>query len=384
MQPWPRVVVIAAFFVAIVAAMYGAVLIYQPIIQPILEVAPPFVIAFILAFLLDPLIDKLQGRGVSRGIAVAIVGLTFLVAFVLAGFFLVPKIADQASQLAKNYGKYVDQIQMQANAILQHNATLLHRFKLPTTATDLAKRFSAQLEGVARGAVSLLAGVLTGILSKILWLVIIPLSTLWILRDFDYIKAKVVHFAPEKHRDRLVTLGAAVGGVFGRYVRGMITVAILFSLVSMLVLSLAGLDYGLIIGAVSGLFYMVPYVGVAIIATITGLAGLVQPGHGTEYAVILACYLLFQSFIVFDLFVTPKVVGGSVGVHPVLQLFSLALGAKIFGVVGLIAAVPVVASLQVALGQLYPKIFDKVGRPPEKEKPPTEAPTRRSRRRHGG
>lgn len=145
----------------------------------------------------------------------------------------------------------------------------------------------------------------------------------------------------------------------------MITVAILFSAASMLVLSLAGLDYGLIIGAVSGLFYMVPYVGVAIIAVVTGFAAMVEPGHGGGYALILMAYMLVQAFIVFDQIVTPRVVGGSVGVHPLLALFSLALGARMFGVVGMIAAVPVAASLQVAIGQIYPRIFDRVGRSPK-------------------
>lgn len=382
MQPWPRVTIIAAFLLAVAAAMYGAKLIYEPVIEPVLQVAPPFVIAIILAFLLDPLIDRLQRHGASRDFAVVIVGLSFLVAFVLAGLFLVPKIADQSAKLVQNYGQYADQVQVEANRVLQDNAVLLKRLHQPTTLIELVKKFSGQLEVFGRSAITLLSGVLTGVLSKILWLVIIPLSTLWILRDLDYIKAKIMHLSPERHLDRLVSLSSAVGIVFGKYVRGMMTVAILFSAASMLVLSLAGLDYGLIIGAVAGLFYMVPYVGVAIITIVTGLAAMVQPGHGTEYALILMGYMVVQSFIVFDQIVTPRIVGGSVGVHPVLALFSLALGARMFGVVGMIAAVPVAASLQVAIGQVYPRILDKVGCPPREEKPPKESP-RGNRRKRG-
>lgn len=379
MQPWPRIVVVASFFIAIAAAMYGIKLIYEPVISPVLEVATPFIIAIVLAFLLDPLADAFQKIGASRDFAVAIVGIIFLVLFVAAGFLLVPKIADQANELAKNYDSYVGDIRDHINGILSSHANTLRRMHLPTNIEGLASKYSSELAGFARGAVGVAAGLLGGMLSKILWLVIIPLSTLWFLRDLEYIKAKIVHFTPDRHRDRLMELSTAVGGVFGKYVRGMLTVAILFSLVTMLVLSLAGLSYSLIIGAVSGLFYMVPYVGVAIIAIITAFAGLVQPGHGTEYAIILAVYLLVQSFIVFDLFVTPKVVGGSVGVHPVLALFSLAIGARLFGVVGMIAAVPVAASLQVALGQVFPKILDKVVLPELQE--PTRKPPKEPRRR---
>lgn len=382
-QPWPRVVLVAAFLVAVVAGMYGAVLIYQPIIRPILNVAPPFVIAIVLAFLLDPLIERLHKIGVSRNLAVAIVGLSFLVVFAAAVLFLVPKIADQATQLARNYDRYARQVQDQAERVLANNAALLERLHLPTTLQDWTSQFSEQLKGVAGSALSVIAGALTSVLSKLLWLVIIPLATLWLLRDFDYIKAKIVHLTPEKHRDRFVSLCSAVGGVFGSYVRGMMIVAILFSLVTMLVLTLAGLDYGLIIGSVSGLFYLVPYVGIFVICIVTALAALVQSGHGVAYVLLLTGYPLLQN-VVFDFLVTPKIVGGSVGVHPVLMLFALALGAQMFGVVGMIAAVPVAAALQVALGQVCPRILDKVGPRTESEKPPKKpSGGRRKGRRKG-
>ena len=267
--------------------------------------------------------------------------------------------------------------QGQAERILGNNAALLERLHLPTTVKDWTSQFSEQLKGFAGSAVSFIAGALTGVLSKLLWLVIIPLATLWFLRDLDYIKAKIVHLTPDKHQDRLMKLSSAVGGVFGSYVRGMITVAILFSLCSMLVLTAAGLDYGLIIGSVSGFFYLVPYVGVVVISLVTGLAALVQPDHSWVYAAVLMGYLIFLNVIVFDLFVTPKIVGGSVGVHPVLTLFALALGAKMFGVVGMIAAVPVAAVLQVALGQVYPKLLDKVGPRAQSGKPPKKPPRKR-------
>lgn len=358
-QPWPRVVIVAAFLVAIAAGMYGATLIYKPVIRPILQTAPPFVIAIILAFLLDPLIYRMQKIGASRGLAVTIVGLSFLVVFALAVVFLVPMIAGQANQLAKNYDRYAADAQYQVELVLKRNATLLEKLNMPTTVQAWGAQFSEQFKGIAGSALSMIAGVLQGILSKLLWLVIIPLFTLWMLKDFDYIKAKIVHLTPETHRDRLVGLSAAIGGVFGNYIRGMMVVATLFSIATMLVLTLAGLDYGLIIGSVAGLFYIVPYVGLSIIMLVTVLAAMVQAGHGALYVLGLAGYLTVQNLI-FDYLVTPRLVGQSVGVHPLLMLFALALGAQMFGIVGMIIAVPVAAAMQVMLGQLYPKILDKV------------------------
>jgi predicted PurR-regulated permease PerM len=181
-----------------------------------------------------------------------------------------------------------------------------------------------------------------------------------LLKDLDYIKAKVVHLTPEKHRTKIVAVTSAVGGVFGRYVRGMMIVAILYSIVATIVLSAFGVQYALIIGVVAGLFYLVPYLGNIVIVGMSVIALLVQPGHTGAQAGILAGILLVQSMIVFDLFITPRIAGGSVGVHPVLALFSLALGAQMFGVIGMVFAVPVMASLQVAMGQAFPVIYERV------------------------
>lgn len=362
-RTYPRIVIAAAFLVALAAAIYILLLIYDPILRPILDVAPPFVIAIVLALLLDPLIDRLQTRGLSRGQGVAIVGLSFVVLFLLAGFLLVPRIAQQATDLAQNYPEYTRQASERLDRLMSRQKPLLARLKLPTSTREWSRRFSNELSHWGEKSAAAVAGVLSALLAKILWVIIIPLATLWLLRDIDRIEAKLVHFLPHAHKDRVVELAAAVGSVFGRYVRGMLAVATLFSLVSMLVLTIARLPYGLVIGAVAGLLYLVPYVGVLILVLIMGMSAAIYSPDSLVLAATLMAWFLVQSFIIFDLLITPNVVGGSVGVHPVLALFSLALGARLFGVLGLVIAVPVAASLQVALGQLFPGMVEQV--PPQ-------------------
>jgi predicted PurR-regulated permease PerM len=359
-QTHPRIVGVAAFLVALAAGMYVVVHIYEPLVRPLLDVLPPFVIAMVFAFVLDPVVDWVQRRGGSRGFGVALVGVCFLLTFLAVGFFLVPRLVDQAVNLAENLPEYSEQVRKTANSLLVRGKPFLERLNLPTSTAEWTQRFSGQAETAASRALSYLAGTLSAAFSKILWVILIPLSTLWLLKDLDYLKAKIVYLAPPGHQDRLLRVSSAVGGVLGRYVRGMLTVAILFSVVTSIVLSGVGLDYALVIGGISGLFYLVPYIGVATLAAITGVAALVQPGTGWGTVAGLVIYLFVQSFVLFDLVITPRVVGGSVGVHPVLMLFSLALGARLFGVVGMVAAVPVAAACQVALGLFCPRINDRV------------------------
>lgn len=371
----------AAALVAAAALAYITLLMYDPILVPIFDVIPPFVIAFVVAFLLDPLVDWFERKGTSRDFGVAIVGLSFIVVFVLAGMTVIPKMAEQASGLAVNFEKYVDVAQKQFGSLIVKEKPLLEKYHLPTTASAWTQRFSQQIENAATNSLNFISSFITSALSRIMWIIIIPLATLWILRDLDYIKAKIVHYTPGTHRDNLIKTSSAIGSVFGKYIRGMLTVAIMFSVVAAAVLSGLKLQYGLIIGAFAGLFYLIPYIGVLILMVITGITALVQPPHSLAYAGLLMAILAVQSFVIFDMIITPKVVGGSVGVHPLLALFSLTLGAKLFGIVGMLAAVPVVASLQVAIGQVYPLIYDDVRGKPKKEK---KKKHRSSRNKHGG
>jgi len=354
-----RAVSIAATFVAIAAAIYVYDLVYEPLVRPILEVIPPFAIALLLALLLDPVVDWLQRRKLSRGLGVAIVGVGFLVVFVVIGFTVLPKVAEQAGQLAENSPQYATDAQEQIGRLLDRYKPYLERLNLPTTLDDWGARFSSQIRAAVGAAAEYLAGSLAAMLSRALWVIIIPIATLFLLKDLDYLRWKVRELTPEAHRERLGRFGAAVGEVFGNYVRGMLTVALLFSVLASTILTVAGLQYGLIIGVVSGVFYLVPYIGVAVLALGIGIAALIQPPHGTGYALTLVLIIVGQSMILFDQVITPRVVGRSVGVHPVLTLFALALGARMFGVVGMIFAVPTAAVLQVAIGQCFPDIYAK-------------------------
>lgn len=358
--------------VIVAGVVYCLSLIYEPVVSPVLSVLPPFAIAFILAFLLDPVVDWLQRRRLSREMGVAVVGLAFLIVFVLLGFLVLPRLVDQATELAQNSQHYVDVVQRQIDGFLAARKPMLNRLHLPTTMANWANQYSGQLGAFGKGSLVMLSSGLAAIASRALWLVIIPMATFILLKDLDYIRAKVVHLTPERHKAALISMSSAVGLVFGRYVRGMMAVALLYGVLASIILSLFGLQYALIIGVLAGLFYLVPYLGNIVIVGMTVTAVLVQNPDATGTAAVLALILLVQSMIVFDVMITPRVAGGSVGVHPVLALFSLAVGAQMFGVVGMILAVPVVASIQVALGQIYPSVNEQLRKRAEAAKAEAE------------
>lgn len=359
-ESFPRAIIIAAWVIVIAGAAYILRMIYGPVVSPLLDILPPFFIAFILAFLLDPLVDGLQKLKLSRRMSVLVVGLGFVGVFLLAGIVLVPRLIDQALGLAASFPTYVKEAQVQLNGLLVSFSPLLKRFHLPTTTAEWTTQYANQINAAGATALSMLAGTLSSVASRALWVIIIPMSTFFLLNDLDYIKAKIVHLTPDKHQSKLKSISSEVGLVFGKYVRGMMFIAILYSIVTSILFMLYGLPYALILGAVAGIFYLVPYLGNVVIIGMAVVSVLVQPGASASTAAVLAIILLIENAIIFDLIITPKIAGGSVGVHPLLALFSLALGARLFGVVGMVLAVPVMASLQVIARQLYPKMSDNL------------------------
>lgn len=350
--------IVAAAMISIAAGLYAFSFLYKPIIKPLIEVSLPFLIAIVIAFLLDPIVDWLQRRKIPRGIGVGIVGFAFLISFVLIGFLVVPKVILQAKELENNSNDYTQLAQTKIKSFVSKHQSFLVKLNLPTDPDKLADQMSQKVEIIAKGLFSKIANNLANSFGRILWFIIIPLSTLWILKDLDYFKRKIVHLTPSRHHTKLENLGAAIGAVFGNYVRGMFTVALVFSVISCIILSAFHLKFALIFGVLSGLFYLVPYIGVASLALAVIIASLVQTGgQNISLALTMGGYMLFQSFVLFDLVITPKIVGKSVGVHPVLTLFALSLGATFFGIPGMILAVPTIAAVQVAIGMFYPQIY---------------------------
>lgn len=340
--------------------IYAVFQIYDPLILPVLEVLPPFAAALLLAFMLDPLVDRIQKRGVPREFGVAIVGTGFLAIVIAIAILIVPMISRQAQDLTTNYETYAKVATERVDALITQLGPVLGRFKLPTTIEGWTSKLSPQAQSTAGQGLSAIGTALSSMFSRILWLIIVPLAGLWLLKDIDYIKHKILHLTPEHYREKLTIVGNAVGAVFFKYLKGMATVALIYSVTASILFTVLGLQYGLIIGCISGILYLVPYIGVLAIMCISGISVLIQPEHSVHMAGIVVGSVGIMSFGLFDQLITPKVVGGSVGVHPVLSLFSLALGARLFGVIGVIAAVPIAAAIQVVIGEFYPQIYDKL------------------------
>ncbi len=360
------------WYKALLAFMASALLIVGLVLffWGVRGILPPFVIAFAIAWLLDPLLDRMQRMGFSRTFAIASVYVVFLGSFILGLVFLVPAIIDQASQFAGDFPGYAERAQDFAEHSMQSHHALLVKFKLPTTLQEVFARYGSQVSGSATAAVSATSSWIAANVSKALWLILIPLISFYLLNDVDKIRKRSALFIPEPWRERTTEIMSKVGTVFSNYVRGLLIVCILYGILEMLLLTGLKISYAVILGLLAGILYAVPYIGAGATVLIIFLVSLATYEAGVSHPIWVAPVGAIALNLVFDNGVTPRILGKSVGLHPVLSMFALLAGGQLFGLAGMVLSVPIAASIQEILFEFKPELRPE--RPKKKVKPAAE------------
>jgi predicted PurR-regulated permease PerM len=225
---------------------------------------------------------------------------------------------------------------------------------LPANIEALQTQYADQIGQVFGHASRRLADVIVGSVSTLLHIVLIPIVTFYFLADIDRIRARMLFLLPERSRDHIQRSMIEVGEVFGNYVRGMVTVSIMYSVVATILFFACQLQaYALLLGFMAGLLFAIPFVGPLLTAVLAASVSLAT-GHSFGHT-LLVLGVTFGQNQVFDNFIVPRIIGHSVGLHPIVTLFALFVGGDLFGVWGMLLSVPVAASIQVVLFRLFPK-----------------------------
>lgn len=300
----------------------------------------PFVIGGAIAYFLDPVADRLETLGLSRVAATSIITLSAVLIFVILALAVVPTLVKQALQLVNVAPEYARNI---GTFLTERFPTLLNE--------ESALRQSLQTVGEtiqSRGA-ELLQTALTSALSfvnVIVLLVVAPVVSVYLLLDWDNMIAKIDSLLPRDHAPTIRKLASEIDNTLAAFIRGMGTVCLILGSYYAIALMIAGLQFGLVVGFVAGLVTFIPYLGALIGGALAiGLALFQFWGDWLSVGVIAAIFAVGQ--VLEGNVITPKLVGNSVGLHPVWLLLALSVFGAIFGFVGMLIAVPVAAALGV-------------------------------------
>ena len=314
-------------------------------LSPILT---PFVLAAMLGWLGDPLVDRLERRGWSRNRGVLLVfGVMALVAL-LALLLLVPLIERQIMTLVNSLPRYRDWLVATALPWLEQRTGLeIVAWLDPQRLIELGRAHWQQAGGVASTLLGYVSRSGFAMLAWVANLVLLPVLTFFFLRDWDLFLGRIAASIPRRHVATVSRLAHESSDVLGGFLRGQFMVMLILGVLYAIGLSLVGLDLGVLIGLIAGLLTFVPYLGPAAIVVLGGLAALVQHGDWQHLAGVGAVFALGQ--VIESYWLTPKLVGDRIGLHPLAVIFAVMAGGQLFGFLGMLLALPVAAVANVLL-----------------------------------
>ncbi len=361
----PRDSVRAGFFFALGVILLAVLaLAARRFLEATLAVIMPFALGATLAVLLDPLADKLTRRGLGRTAAAGLVFGAFLLLILGIGWLIIPALIAQAGDLAQNGPTYISGLQDYVDRFL----TAHHKIgpvTLPATFQQLSNQFSGRASDYLKQSSGHLYDFLVGSVTLVIQMVLTLIVAFFLLVDIDRLRARLFYLAPERWRKLMGQLGSDVGGVFSDYLRGLLIVCALYGAFTIGLLYLLSFwhhplaHYALLVGAAAGVLYAVPYLGSTATALVTFLVAFASATADGASGLAFGGIAVGTSLVlnqVFDNVVTPRVVGGGVGLHPVLALFALVIGGELFGIWGMLLSVPIAGSVQVVLFRLFPKM----------------------------
>ena len=317
-----------------------AAIIFFALLYLLGDVSLPFIVGGAIAYFLDPVADRLQRLGLSRIAATVVISLLALVVIVALVLAVIPTLISQLSALISAAPEITRQLQ----------AFLLERFPELSDRTSTMRQTLTQIgEAISARGGELVNGLVTSalnLISVIVFIVVVPVVAFYLLLDWDKMVARVDSWLPRDHAPTVRQIAREIDAVLAGFVRGQVSVCLILGTFYSVALMLAGLQFGMVVGAITGAITFIPYVGSLVGGALAiGLALFQFWGDWMSIGLVAAIFAIGQFFE--GNILSPKLVGGSVGLHPVWLLFALSAFGALFGFVGMLVAVPVAAMIGV-------------------------------------
>jgi predicted PurR-regulated permease PerM len=308
------------------------------------SILKPFIFSIILAYLLNPIVQLFERRKIKRIYCVLFVYLIFLMLILLFAFILAPRLVKDIKVLLENLPKHSSQIQIMINDF--QNSYI--NSNLPQGIKDVIDESIINLQDLIIVTLQSVLDSVLNIFSKILNVIIVPVIVFYLLKDAEYFRKQSMLLLPKKHRSKAILLFRDIDNAFGKFIRGQIIIAMFIGLLTTTALSIIHVKYAVFLGLFAGLANIIPYFGPIIGLVPTVIFALFDSPSKALYAA--ASFILIQQ--IESGILTPKIIGESVGVHPVYVILSLFIGGKLVGIAGMILAVPVLVAIKLTVRHL--------------------------------
>ena len=316
----------------------------------------PFALALVLAYILDPLVDRLSEGRLPRWLAILVLALPVFAGLAVLLVFGIPALLRQLGELIESTPALLERLTawvdgfderlLGLNLPLIDEAALVERIRdvdSQTVIEFLEGRLQEAVDNVWAAVIGVGRGIGTA-LSVVGYVVLTPVLTFYLLRDWDGLMARVRDLLPARAKPAVLTFARAYDRDLSAYLRGQITVALVIGTLTALGLLILQFPYAFLLGAAVALFGLVPYVGLVVSLVPAILIALLTPNPLVGLAKVAGVFAVAQGLE--GAVVSPRIVGDSVGLHPVWVVLALSVGGFFLGFLGLLIGVPVAVGVK--------------------------------------
>ncbi|OAT81467.1 AI-2E family transporter [Desulfotomaculum copahuensis] len=310
---------------------------------------PSFIMAAVLAYLLHPVVVALQRRGTPPVPAILLVYLALLIVAGSLALYGLPRMVGQLNHLLDSIPVYAGQVEGLITSIQDHYT----RSGLPP---GMKRILDARLrwgeEALLQMVNRLVAG-LIGLASSLFDIFLAPVLAFYLLKDGSRFKEKLLDIIPAPWRDDMLELSGEINQVLHNFVRGYLLVCLIVGTLSGMTMALLGLEFALMLGIFAGLTELIPYFG-PVIGAVPALALALLRSKWLAFKVVLAVFVIHQ---LEGNLISPRILGNRVGLHPLAVILALLAGGELYGLAGMLLAVPVAAVFRILIAFAGRRLF---------------------------
>ena len=321
-------------------------------------VITPFAVAAALAYLGDPLVDRLEKASlwrwkVGRTVAVSVVFILMLLLLTAVLLILIPMLVEQIRILVQRSPEWIEWFTSTALPWLAAKAGIeLTNFD-PAQYAQMLKEHWQEVSSAAFKLIDVISRGGMAVASLLANLVLIPVVTFYLLRDWDLLVRGIHDLLPRGAEAEISRMANEMDDVLGAFFRGQFMVMLALGLIYSVGLSLIGIELAVLIGMGAGLLSIVPYLGSIVGVLVAAGAAIFQFQDWFHLLMVLLVFGVGQ--MAEGMYLTPKLVGDRIGLHPVTVIFAVLAGGQLFGFLGILLALPVAAALNVLVRHAHDK-----------------------------
>jgi len=303
----------------------------------------PFIMAIIISYILQPLVIKLEAKKIKRTAGIMLIYLVFVVTLVLLTVFVVPQLINNTRELIDILPGITIEVRDNFNGMVK----IISSSKWPEDIKSaMFKEINNGVQIAENMILDALKNTLAGLMRTVNTLLDVVLAMIiayYILKDAEYFKNISLSLVPRKWRNGLIGTFREINVVLSKFIQGQLLTALIIGILETIALFIVGVKYPLILGMIGGVANIIPYFGPFIGAIPAVAVALIESPVKALWTVI--AFIIVQQLD--NGFISPKIIEGKLGLHPVTTILAVLIGGEFFGIIGMLVSVPIAAIIKV-------------------------------------